>query len=496
MQSSSEICGLTAVEIAQLVRGRKLSAHDVTKAFLTRVNSLNGVVNAICTINPEALAEAGASDRHVASGGEPRPLEGVPFVVKDIIETKGLRTTFGSELRRDFEPAEDSVSVERLRRAGAILIGKTNTPEFAHDVNTTNTLFGTTRNPWQLDSTAGGSSGGTGAAIAASMAPIGLGTDLGGSIRVPASFNGVVGVRPSPGRIPSYPAAFAWDTLVPHVQGPMVRTVADAGLMLSVLSGPDDRDPSSLPDDGHDFQASAQRTNSMRGRRILFVRDFGGLVPTASEVGELVCKASHDFVSAGCSVEEGEIDTTDLREIIAGTRAFGMVARYGDLISRDRSLMTVPLVNQVDAAMKLSVAEIAEAERRRSLYWHRIRKQFERFDYIIAPATGIPAFRLDMPLPTEVNGHPLERFYDVFLGTYAFSITGLPIAAVPCGFTAEGLPVGMQIVARRQRDDLALEAAAAYEVLRPENFRSPEIDLTWQAPHSRETATFGYSVAK
>lgn len=494
--SQQDIVSTTAVDIVAKVAERTISAKEVTAAFLLRVEMLNDRVNAICTLNPDALAAAQACDDRLDSGLPARPLEGVPFVVKDVIETKGLRTTFGSELKRDFVPDEDSIAVERLRQAGAILIGKTNTPEFAHDVNTTNTLFGTTRNPWQLDSTAGGSSGGTGAAVAAAMAPIGLGTDLGGSIRVPASFNGIAGLRPTPGRVPFYPTPFAWDTIVPHVQGPMARTVADVGLMLAVLAGPDDRDPTSLPDQGFDFAAAARRDDGMRGRRVLFIEDFGGLVPTDAQVARLARDAAEAFAEAGCSVEQGAFDTSGLREIVTGTRAFGMVARYANLIEHHRAKLTVPLVNQVEAALGLSVSQIGAAERLRTQYWHRIRQIFELYDYIVTPATGTTAFRLDVPLPTEINGKALERFYDVFLGTYAFSVTGLPVAAVPCGFTDKGLPAGIQIVARRQRDDLALEAAATYAAIRPQHFRMPEIDRTWTMPSVPETETSGYSVAR
>ena len=489
------IACMGAAELAEAVGSRRVSAREVTEAFLARIEAVNGLVNAVCTLNPAAHAEAGACDARLASGAPARPLEGVPFVVKDNVDTAGLLTTYGSLLRKDYVPAEDAVAVERLRCAGAVLLGKANAPEFAHDVNTTNALFGTTRNPWRLDATSGGSSGGTGAAVAAGMAPIGIGTDLGGSIRVPASFNGIVGVRPTPGRVPVYPSVFAWDTLVEHVQGPLTRTVAAAGLMLSVMAGPDDRDPASLPDDRMDLAAAARRTDAVRGRRILYVEDFGGLVPTDPEVAQLARAAALTFEDLGCTVESGSFDAGDLREIVMGTRAFGMVGRYADLIERHRGEMTAPLINQIEDALSRSVREVASAERLRGEYWHRVRRVLERFDHIIAPSVGIAAFDLDRPLPTEIAGRPLERFYDVFLGTYALSVTGLPVVNVPCGFTAKGLPVGVQIVGRRLRDDRALEAAAAFAAARPEHFRQPDIDMAWQRPERSETATTGYKVA-
>ena len=228
-------------------------------------------------------------------------------------------------------PEEDAISVERLKDAGAILLGKTNTPEFAHDVNTYNQIFGTTRNPFNVNVTAGGSSGGSGSAVAAGMAPIALGTDLGGSIRVPCSYNNIVGIRPSPGRVPVYPTEFGWDTLVEHVQGPMTRSVADLGLAMSVLTGPDDRDPSSLPAPEHDFNAAASATQSLEGKRIAYVSNLNGLFPLDPEVDQLVKSAARQFEKLGCIVEETTFDESDIREIVTGTRGFGMVGRYADL---------------------------------------------------------------------------------------------------------------------------------------------------------------------
>ena len=223
---SKKILDMSANEIAKAVGLRKLSAFEVASAFLERIEEVNPVINAVCTVSDTILEEARAIDERITSGGNPRPLEGVPFLIKDILQTKGVRTTFGSLLLENDVPDEDTISVERLKEAGGILLGKTNTPEFAHDINTSNKIFGTTRNPWNVNVTAGGSSGGAGASIAAAMAPLAIGTDLGGSIRIPCSFNNLVGLRPTPGRIPFYPTDYGWDTLVEHVQGPMVRSIS------------------------------------------------------------------------------------------------------------------------------------------------------------------------------------------------------------------------------------------------------------------------------
>lgn len=478
----SDLTTFAASEIASAVAASKVSARDVTKAFLDRIERLNPAVNAICTLNPQALADAEACDRRMAAGQPPRPLEGVPFLAKDNLDTKGLRTTFGSRLMETNVPTEDSLCVERLRNAGAVLLGKANTPEFAHDVNTSNFLFGTTRNPWDLMTTAGGSSGGPGAGVAARFAPLAIGTDLGGSIRIPASFNGIVGIRPAPGRVPFYPTDYGWDTLVPHLAGPLATNIKDAALMLAAMSGPDDRDPSSLPEQELNLAEAASGKTSLKGRRVAYWPDFGGIVPVDNEVRALLDKAAADFEALGCHVEEAPFDCSDLPDIIAGTRSFGMVARYAERYDQHKDMMTPALKNQVEAAFQVDVRTIARGEKMRTHFWRRIAAYMGKYDYILAPSCGATPFRLDRPLPDQINGKKVARFYDVFLTTYAFSITGLPIVAMPCGFTSGGLPVGLQIVAHRLREDLAVQVAAAYEAAHPEHIRRPEIDPAQALP--------------
>ena len=492
---SDEITSRSASGLATDVGQRKLGASEVVTAFLERIERLNDALNAVCTRNEHALAEAETCDRRLRAGERPRLLEGVPFLAKDNLQTRGIRTTFGSMIYEHYVPDEDAIAVERLRAAGAILLGKTNTPEFAHDVNTTNRIFGTTRNPWNLRVTAGGSSGGTGAAVAAGLAPIGVGTDLGGSIRIPSAFCGTVGLRPVPGRVPVYPAEFGWDTLVEHVHGPMTRTVEDCGLMLAALAGPDDRDPSSLPAESHNYVEAARYAGRLDGRRVAYTRDLNGLVPVDPEVARLTAEAARSFEQLGAIVEEACFDVADVREIIAGTRGFGMVGRYADRLDAHRDRMTAQLINQVTDALKLDVRTITRAERLRTAYWHRVRAFLARYDYILTPTVSVPPFRLDQPLPTEIGGVPVERFYDVVLTTYAFSITGLPVMSVPCGLTSQGLPVGLQIVGRRLREDLVLEAAAAYAHSFPQHFQLPafaEMDAARDAPLT--VVTTGFSV--
>ena len=493
---TNEILEWSAGKIASQINTGAVTATEVVQTFINQIESVNPVINAVCTLNENALDEAKTVDARRKAGDPTRDLEGVPFLVKDILQTKGIRTTFGSLLLEHDIPNEDTISVERLKNAGGILLGKTNTPEFAHDINTTNKIFGTTRNPWNVNVTAGGSSGGSGAAVAAAMAPLALGTDLGGSIRIPCSFNNLTGLRPSPGRIPFYPTDYGWDTLVEHIQGPMVRCVSDVGLAMKVLSGPDDRDPSSIPCDGMDFHKAALGQQKLNGRRVAYVGNIGGVIPLDQEVEKLVKEGAYAFEQLGCDVEEACFDASDIQDIIMGTRGFGMVARYADRYDRHKDLMTSQLINQVSAALDLSVRDVVRSERLRTQYWHKVRRFMENFDYIVAPVVGAPPFRLDEPLPKQVGGVAVDRFQDVFLSTYVFSVTGLPMISVPCGLTKDGRPVGMQIIARRHREDQALEAASAYERLAPNLFVRPTMDLTVLKPVSGALTTPGVTIKK
>ena len=295
-----------------------------------------------------------------------------------------------------------------------------------------------------------------------------------------------------------HPTEFGWDTLVAHVQGPMARTVEDVGRLLSVLSGPDDRDPMSLPEQDLDFETAASaataRPAELAGTRLALGIDLGGLVPVEPEVEALVRRAARDLEALGCVVDETFFDTSGLAEIIFGTRGFGMIARYAERYERHRDVMTRPLLNQIEAARDVDVEAVARAERLRTDYWHRVQALLERHDFILTPAVGAPPFRLDRPLPDEVGGRKVERYYDVFLTAYAFSVTGLPAMSIPCGFTSEGLPVGLQVVGPRLREDLLLQFAASFGAAHPEHYRTPEIDLAAARPIAAAFASPGLVV--
>lgn len=481
---------LSAIELVERIGHGEVSVAEIAEATLARVRDYNPALNAIVTLNPDFAEDARAADRRLAAGGKTRPLEGVPFVVKDTIATKGLRTTFGSVTQEHNVPDVDAISVERLRAAGALLLGKSNTPEFATDINTTNKIFGLTRNPADLNVSAGGSSGGSASAVAASMAPIALGTDHGGSIRIPAAWCGVCGLRPSPGRVAVWREDFGWDTLVAHVEGPIARTVADLGAMMSVLAGQDDRDPSSLPSESHDYAVAAMRPE-FSGRKIAYSADLNKLFPVDPEIETATRAAARVFEDMGCVVEEASFDASDLGEIIAGTRGFALVARFADLAEHAGGIMSSQLVGQVSDGLRQDLRTLAKAERRRTAYWHRIRTFFEHYEFLLTPTVGAPPFVIDQPLPTEVGGRSVKRYYDVFLATYAFSVVGLPTVSVPCGFTTDGLPIGLQIAGRRLRDDSVLRAASAYTARCPQYLRRRPIPLAGARPLSGEVITPG-----
>jgi amidase len=400
------------------------------------------------------------------------PLHGLPVGIKDVTPTRGLRTTYGSTLFADHVPDADALVVARLRAAGAIVIGKTNTPEFAFGPNTVNRVFGATRNPWNPALTAGGSSGGSAAALATGMCALAEGTDLGGSLRGPASFCGVVGFRTSPGLIPRWPSVLAWDTY--SVEGPMARSVGDVALMLSVMAGADDRAPLSCDVDT-DALARAVRAPSVRGWRIAWSLDLGGLALIDDEVAAIVEEAVGVFRGLGARVAAAAPDLSDVPEIVRLTRAALMVARHGDRVAKHRDVLQAGLVENTEAGLTLSAREIAEGELLRTRQYERARSFMAEHDLLVTPTVAVPPFPIEHPHPLEVNGRPVGKAMARSFLTYAFSVLGLPAISIPCGFTRSGLPVGLQLVGRRRAETAVLRAAAAFEAARPWSDRRPSL---------------------
>ena len=463
---------MTATELASAVRKKQLSPLEIVEGLLARIAKVNPQVNAYCTVAAEmALEAAKKAEAEVMRGRELGPLHGVPVSIKDLTLTAGIRTTFGSKVFEHYVPGEDALSVQRLKAAGAVVIGKTNTPEFGAGANTYNAVFGATRNPWKLTHTCGGSSGGSAVALACGLGPLATGTDLGGSLRIPASFCGVVGFRTSAGRIPIYPSFLGWDTY--SVEGPMARTVEDVALMLSVMARRDDRSPISLPGDGREFLPAGERPD-IRDLTIAWSPDLG-VAPVDQEVQRIAGTAARRFVELGCTVEPDQPDFGNIREVIRVTRSLRMVALHADKLEKWRDKMNPNLVWNVEQGFPLTAREVGKAEVERTAIYQRVRKFFERYDLLLTPTVAVPPFPVEMDYPKEINGQAMTNYTDWFLLTYAITITGLPAISVPCGWTDEGFPVGLQIVGRRLDEATVLRAAAAFEALAPWRDKKPPV---------------------
>jgi amidase len=456
---------MSAVELLKLYRARRLSPLEAMQGLLAQIDAVNPQVNAMVTVaRDSALWEARRATAALKKSATLPPLFGVPVGIKDVTPTRGIRTTYGSKLFENHVPDEDALVVQRLRAAGAIVIGKTNTPEFAFGPNTVNAVFGATRNPWNLTRTAGGSSGGSAAALAAGMCPLAQGSDLGGSLRGPAAFCGVVGFRTTPGLIPRYPSILAWDTY--SVEGPMARTVADTALMLSVMAGADDRSPISYDVDPREL-LGATKGPSVKGWRIAWTADLGGLVQVDAEVRTIFERAVGVFRSAGARMETACPDMKDIPEIVRLTRAPLMVARHADKLPEHRAILQEGLVENTEAGLKLSSRDIASGELLRTRQWQRVREFLATRDLWITPTAAVAAFPVEQPHVMEINGKPVGKAMQRSYLTYAFSVLGLPAISIPCGFTRAGLPVGLQIVGKRRGEVAVLRAAAAFEAAQP-----------------------------
>jgi len=458
MQDTS-ICFLNAVEIANKIRKGEISAVQTMEAHLTQIERINPQVNAIVTLVPElALEEARKADEKQAKGGNIGPLHGLPIAHKDLVPTKGIRTTFGSLVFQDFIPEEDALLVERLREGGAIMLGKTNTPEFGAGSQTFNQVFGVTRNPYDLSKTCGGSSGGAAVSVACRMLPIADGSDLGGSLRNPTNYCNVVGFRPSVGRVPSWPNESGWNSFA--VDGPIARTVEDTALMLSVLAGPDSRSPICLPESGPIFLKSLER--NLKGVRIAWSPDLGGL-PVDSLVTETLEAQRHVFEDLGCVVEEGFPDFSDADEIFKTFRAWFYELKLASLLPEHREKIKETVVWNIESGMKLSGPELGRAEVKRTALFHRVREFMQDYDFLALPVSQVPPFPVEQEYVSEINGLQMGTYLDWMRSCYFISVTGQPAISVPCGFTAEGLPVGLQLVGRPQDDLGVLQLANAFE---------------------------------
>lgn len=457
--TTTDLCFLTATELAHRIRTKAVSCREVMEAHLAQIERVNPKVNAIVTLLPEqALDHAHQADEALVRGEAVGPLHGLPIAHKDLVLTKGIRTTFGSPIFQDFVPEQDEIIVERLRGAGAITIGKTNTPEFGAGSQTFNAVFGETLNPYDLTKTCGGSSGGAAVALACGMQPLADGSDLGGSLRNPASFCNVVGFRPSPGRVPVWPARVGWCPL--PVEGPMARTVQDVALMLSVIAGPDPRAPLSISEPGDVFHRPLER--NFAGVRIAWSRDLGGL-PIDPRVTAAIDKQRGVFTSLGCTVEDAQPDLRDADETFRVWRAWLFELGFGEMLRTHRARMKNTVVWNIEEGEKLTGPQIGQAERKRTELYQRVRQFMERYEFLILPVSQVPPFDVTQRYVTEINGVKLDTYLDWMRSCYYITVTGLPAISAPCGFTPEGLPVGVQIVGRHHDDFGVLQLAHAFE---------------------------------
>jgi amidase len=453
----------TARAMAAAIRSREISARELLELHLTRIGERNPELNALVSLDEErARAGAAAADAALASGVGVGPLHGLPFAFKDTHAVAGWRTTYGSPIFADHVPEADELIVERIRSAGVVVLGRTNVPEFAAGSHTFNPVFGVTRNPHDPTRSAGGSSGGAGSALAAGMVPLADGSDMGGSLRNPASFCGVVGLRPSLGRVPEWPLYNQWETT--SVGGPLARTVGDLALLLSVMAGPDARAPLALGDPGATF-APPLTPAPLAGLRVGMAPDLGGLLEVDHEVDAVVRAVGRVLGGAGARVVETAPDLPDADDTFRTLRAWHLHAKLGPLLAAHPDAVKPSLAGNIRAGEPLTGADVARAYTQRTTLAERARLFFADHDVLLLPTSQVPPFPVEHEFPTEINGRPMEGYLDWMRSAYLVTVTGCPAISVPAGRTADGLPVGVQLVAAHGADRRLLEVAAAVERL-------------------------------
>jgi len=462
---------LPATEQAALLRSGAVSATELVREHLDRIASLNDSVNAIVTLLPErALAAAAEADRLRAAGAELAPLHGLPIAHKDLVDTAGVRTTYGSPSFRDHVPDADELLVTRLRAAGAIMVGKTNTPEWGAGSHTFNPVFGATRNPWDTSRTAGGSSGGAAVALACRMLPLADGSDLGGSLRNPAAWNGVVGLRPTPGVVPSWPSDSPW--LPFSVDGPMARTAADVALLLSAMAGPDARAP--LSQRAAALDLAAPLDTELRGRRVAWSPALNGL-PVDPAVMAVLEPAVAGLAGLGLDVTADEPDLAGADTVFETWRAFGFALSLGELYDSDGGRMKETVRWNVERGRALTVADLTTATRLHAGLHDRALAFFDRYDYLACPVTQVEPFPVEVEYPAEVAGVAMGSYLEWMRVCSRISVTGCPAISIPAGLSGGGLPVGLQLVARPFAERSLLEVAHAVDAQTGYSRRVPPV---------------------
>jgi amidase len=454
--ADKSVLRMSARELARLIASRQISPLEVLDAYLEAIEALNPQVNAIVTLAAEQARDAAhGAERAVMKGEALGVLHGLPIGVKDITPTAGIRTTYASPLYKDYVPTEDAEAVRRLKAAGAIVVAKTNTPEFAAGANTNNVLFGPTRNPWNTALSVAGSSGGSAAAVAAGMLPIAQGTDFGGSVRVPAAFCGIVGIRATPGLVPSSPLHLQWD--FGQVHGPLARDAEDAALFLDALVGFSRISPISVAPPWQSSAAALKRGGDIKGLRVAYVSDIAG-IGVEPEVDAICRGAAVTLQKLGAEVEQIDFDVSVGRAAYQTWRGFWMVGQQYQRLSQIGEFGP-NLRGNVEAGLKLTALDYAAAEQVREDIFHRFRKLFERYDVLLTPAAPVKPFPVEMNFPDTINGRKLDNYIDWIAPAYLITLVSLPAASAPAGLSADGLPIGMQIVAPRFEEPLILRVA-------------------------------------
>ncbi len=458
----AELTALPAREMVRLLAAGELSPLEAIDAALARIEAVDWRVNAVPTLCPE---RARAAARRLMASEPPEDrrgwLAGLPVLVKDLTDVAGVRTTYGSPIFADHLPARSDILVERLEARGGIVLGKTNTPEFGAGANTFNEVFGATRNPWNTAMTCGGSSGGSAVALATGMAWLATGSDLGGSLRTPAAYCAVVGLRPSPGRVPHGPGPVPFDTLA--VDGPMARDLRDLALFLDAMAGRDRRDPLSYDPPATSYTDAVGWP--ARPGRVAFSPDLGGITPVDPGIARICAAAAGRFAELGATVEEAAPDLGEATACFTTLRAALFVAGKAELLERHREALKPEVVWNIEHGLQLTAAEIGAAERARGRLQQAAAAFFEDFDLLACPAAIVPPFPVEIRYIEALGDHRFPSYVDWLAVTYAITLTGCPALSLPCGFTDNGLPVGLQLVAPPRGEAALLQAAVALEDL-------------------------------
>ena len=473
-------------QLAALVVG-EVSARELLELHLHRIEQANPVVNALVSLDADrAMSAAAEADDRQAQGEPLAPLHGLPFAFKDTHEVAGWRTTFGSPLMADHVSVHDDLIVERIRAAGVVPIGKTNVPEWAAGSHTFNPVFGTTRNPYDPSRSAGGSSGGAAAALAAGMVPLADGSDMGGSLRNPASFCNVVGLRPSLGRVPGWPTTNLWETTA--VTGPMARTVEDVALLLAVIAGPDPRVPTASETPGAAFTPPLH--GDLRGLRVAHTVDLGGAFDVDRQVREVVDAQAAVLADAGAVVTEAYPDLVRAEETFRTLRAWLFQDAFGDVLAKQPDAFKPSLADNIRAGADLTGRDVARAYTDRTRLSERIGRFFESYDVLAMPVSQVPPFSADLEYPTEIEGRTQHNYLDWMRSAYFITVTGCPAISMPAGFTAEGWPVGLQLVGPVGGERRLLEIAAAYERLTETGRVRPPVAVVEDDPSGASAAAY------